>query len=146
MNQKHIGGRGRQGDGSKILERIVGNFRVETGIDDVARADNHDGVAVGSGSCSGTHAKISTSARLVLHIEVLAETACEISRDDPRKDIRRAPGRKGHDHANRPSRISLRLRNSGNKRHGRGACSQKKKSPSSKIHKYSVGWVQSSGF
>src|SRR6185437_7751397 len=83
---------------------------------------------------------ISTSARLVLDIEVLAETACEISRDDPRKDIRRAPGRKGHDHANRPSRISLRLRNSGNKRHGRGACSQKKKSPSSKIHKYSVGF------
>src|SRR6185295_6628658 len=139
MNQQHIWGRGRQGDGSKILERVVGNFRVEAGIDHVTRADNHDGVAIGSRSCSGTHPKISAGARLVLNVEMLTETAREISRDNPCKDIGWATGRKRYDHAHGPRRIGLRLCASGNKRHNRAACGQKQKLPSLKIHKYSVG-------
>jgi len=75
MHEHYIGGRGCQGDGGKILEWIVGNFRIEAGVDDVAGANNHDGVAVRSRVRSNTHAKISTSAWLVLDVELLTETA-----------------------------------------------------------------------
>src|SRR5262245_29875613 len=123
MNQKDIGRCGRQGDRSKILERVVGSFRVEAGIDDVARADNQDGVSVGSRVRSGPHATISTTARLVLDVKMLTETAREIARDNPGKNIGRAPWRKRHDHAHGPLRIGLRLC-SPRKRYSGGACSQ----------------------
>src|SRR5262245_39968175 len=99
MNQQHIGGRGGQGNGSKILERVVRHFRIEAGIDDLTRADNHDGVTVRSRSRSDTHAEISTGARVVLDVELLTETAGEVSRDNPCKDIGWTTRRKWHDHA-----------------------------------------------
>jgi len=124
MNQKDIGRCGRQGDGSKILDRVVGSFRVEAGIDDVARADNHDGVAVGSRVRSGPHAKISTSARLVFDVKMLTEIAREIACDNPGENVGWAPWRKRHDHAHGPLGIGLRLCNP-RKRYSGGACSQK---------------------
>ena len=134
MNQQHIGGRDRQGHGRKIPERVVRNFRIEAGIDDVARADDHDGVAIGDCSRACSHAKITTGARLVLDVELLAETAREISRDNPCKNIGRAAGRKWHDHPHRPRRIGLRPCGARNKRHSCSACRQKQKSASSKVH------------
>src|SRR4029450_12018743 len=124
MNQKDIGGGGGRGDGSKILDRVVGSFRVEAGIDDVARADNHDGVAVGSRVRSCPHAKISTSARLVFDVKMLTETAREIACDNPGENVGWAPWRKRHNHAHGPLGIGLRLCNP-RKRYSGGACSQK---------------------
>src|SRR5262245_29680137 len=121
MNQQHVGSRGGQGDGSKILERVVWHFRVEAWIDDIARADKQDGVTVRSRSRSDTHAKISASARVVLYVELLTETARQISRDNAGKDIGWAAGRKWHDHAHGPRRVGLRLCHPRNERHSRGA-------------------------
>src|SRR5262245_10614407 len=134
VNQQHIRGRSRQGNGSKIFERIVWNFRVEAGIDNITRADNHDGVTVRSRSRSGTHAKISTGARVVLDVELLTETAREISRDNAGKEMGWASRGKVHAHAHGSRRVGLRLCHPGNERHSRGTGSQKKKSASSKIH------------
>src|SRR4029434_1651362 len=107
----------------KLPERVVGSFGVEAGIDEVARADNHDGVTVGSRVRSGPHAKISTSARLVIDVKLLTETAREISCDNPGKDVGWAARRKWHDHAHGPLGIGLRLCSPCTRQSG-GACSQ----------------------
>src|SRR5215831_17488371 len=123
MHEHYIGGRGCQGDGGKILEWIVGNFRIEAGVDDVAGANNHDGVAVRSRVRSNTHAKISNSAWLVLDVELLTETAREFFGDNPCKNVGWPSGRKGHDHVHASRRVDLRCF-SPRVRHSGGACSQ----------------------
>src|SRR5215831_8326012 len=75
VSQQYIGRRGRQGNGGKILDRVVRNFGIETRIDDETRADHHDGIAVIGGACSRPHAKVATSTWLIFDIELLTETA-----------------------------------------------------------------------
>lgn len=73
MNYQHIGRSGRQSNRRKILQWVVRNFCIEAGIDDEARADNRDCIAVGRRSGARAHAEISARAWLILDIELLAK-------------------------------------------------------------------------
>ncbi|GAC1330623.1 MAG: hypothetical protein NVSMB20_00350 [Bradyrhizobium sp.] len=104
----HDVGRNRnQRHGREILDRIVRHLGVEAGIDQEARADRHDGVAVGSHARDLAGRGVAARAADILDVELLAEAVGKFLRHHARDHVGRAAGRKPDDHAHRAVRISL---------------------------------------
>jgi hypothetical protein len=87
MNAHHIGRYGHDADGRKILDRIVGDFGKQAGVDDEARADHGQRVAIGRGRRDHAGSRVAAGARLVHDVELFAQLCRQFVANDAGNDI-----------------------------------------------------------
>ena len=120
VEHQHIGHAGDQRDRHEVLDRVVGQLRVQRLVDAV-RADraHQQGVAV---RCRLGHfggAEVAAGAGLVVDDEGLAEGALQLRRQRAGQQVGGAAGRERHDDAHRLARPGgLRPRRSGQRQSG----------------------------
>jgi hypothetical protein len=98
------------GDRREILVGIVGNFCVETGIDDVGARGDQQRVAVRLGVGHSADPDVAARSRLVLNDESTANGIAEVRSENARHGVGRAAGCKRHDDFDRAFRIARGLR------------------------------------
>jgi hypothetical protein len=87
---------------AEILERVVGQLRVEVRIDrQLPDIGDEQRIAVGWSFRHGLGAGDAAGTRPVLHQHLLAERLAELRRDDARHGVGQAAGHIGHDEADR---------------------------------------------
>ena len=102
-------GRGcHQRHGGKILDRIVRHLCIQARVHDEARADHHEGVAVGRNAGDLAGGGVAAGAGDILDKELLAEAVGKVLRDDAGDDVGGASGRETDHHAHGPVGIALR--------------------------------------
>ena len=103
QNVRHIGD---QRNGDKILHEVVAKLRVERGGNGIDRGWSHQqGVAVGRGMRGDFGTDVRPGARPVVDHHRLAQPLAELLAHEPCQQVRRAGGRKRHDHLHRLFRI-----------------------------------------
>jgi len=110
VDRQHDGRGDRHGDRLEVLERIVGDRRIERRIDHEVRAVDQERVAVGRRLRGAAGADVAAGAADVLDIELLAHLLGQLRRDHPREQVGRAAGCERNDHAHRSRRVALRPR------------------------------------
>src|SRR6266566_4710884 len=105
MDDQDVRGDGCQRHRRKILRGVVRNFAEKGWIDDEARANDGDRVAVRLSACSGRHANVASGTGLVLDIEVLTQAQRQLLSDQPRQDVGRTARSEGHNHVYRFLRV-----------------------------------------
>src|SRR5258706_11923864 len=101
IDQNRIWRSSEFGNRREILVRIVGNFCVETGVDDVGARRDQQRVAVRLGVCHSADPDIAPRSRLVLNDESTANGIAKMHSENARHGVGRAAGRKGHDDLDR---------------------------------------------
>src|SRR6266446_796458 len=97
IDQNHIWRSSEFGDRREILVRIVGNFCVETGIDDVGARRDQQRVAVRLGKRRSADPDVAPRSGLVLNDESTANGIAEVRSENARHRVGRAFGRTGPD-------------------------------------------------
>src|SRR6266403_1035833 len=110
VDQNRIRRSSEFGNRREILVRIVGNFCVKTGIDDVGARRDQQRVAVRLGVCRSADPDVAARSGLVLNDESTANGIAEMRSENARHDVGRAAGRKGHDDLDRALGIARGLR------------------------------------
>jgi hypothetical protein len=124
----------RKRDRIEVLDRIVRDAAIEGRIDDQGGCNDENRVAVGSGFRRPAHADVAACASYVLDKELLPEMFGQFLCHQARKQIGRATGSVGHNHAHRSRRIGLRPCNAaGNRQRGKARC-QMQNLPAAKFH------------
>ena len=113
VDRKHLGRGDRERDRVEVPLRIIGDFVVQAGIDDVGGSvGDQRGVTVRRRLRRPAHADIAAGARYVLDVVLFAKMLGQLLRDQPGDHVGLAAGRIGHDQTHRPGRIGLRRRRS----------------------------------
>src|SRR5215510_15724912 len=90
----------------EALVDVVRDFLIKARIDYNTRADEQQRVSVGCRVRDHRHSKIAARARMVLDIELLAQTVAQFLRDQARHRVGRARRSEGYNDLDRPSRIT----------------------------------------
>jgi hypothetical protein len=95
--QNHVRRGPEFGDRRKILVRIIRNFGVKTGIDDIGTRCDQQRVAIRLGMRRGADPDIAAGTRLVLDDNSTADGLAEMDAEDTRHDVGRSGRRERHD-------------------------------------------------
>ena len=128
VDREHLGRGDRDRDRVEVPVRIIGNFAVKAGIDDVGGSVGDEGrVTVRRRLRCPAHADIAARTRHVLDVELFSKTLGQLLCDQPGDHVGLAAGRISNDQAHRPGRIGLRGGDPGYGRGDGGARCQTKK-------------------
>ena len=114
IDDQHAGLASDERNRREVVDRIVGELRVERGADGVGLRREQQRVAVRRGAGDDLGADRGAGAGLVLDDELLPEAFAELLRDHAHRPVDRATRRKRHDHFHRVRRVVLRVQRAGN--------------------------------
>ena len=124
----------RDRDRIEVRGGVIGDVLVQRGINDVVRAIDENGVAVGCRLRGATRPNISARAGDILDIKLRPQLLGELLRHQASEYVGRAGGRERHDHPHRPGRITL-CRGDAREKHGGSGGGEIQKLATRKIHR-----------
>jgi len=103
----HVGRHGDNGDRREVLDGIVGHLGEQARVDKKACAHGDQRVAIPRRRSDHARRDIAARARLVHHVELLAETGRQLVGHDAGDGVSRPAGREAHHHLHRLVGVGL---------------------------------------
>src|SRR5215471_20705748 len=95
------------GDRLEIVHRVIGNLRIEAGVDPHRRTSNHQRVAIRWRPRRHSRTDIAASAGAVLNKKLLPKLIRELLTDQTSEDIPRTAGSERHDYTHRSIGVAV---------------------------------------